>query len=263
MNRFLLLVFTFSIFVVASEHFAKLEPISTVIIKAEANGEVVVAKSNLEGSLVDGLIVKIDDNLDKLDLKNSKNSLQLTQKMIELNKEMLPLLKKSVNMKRKLYQKVTPLSSTSVSQKDSLFSAFVSAKSQYSGTLEKILNLENQKVSLKQKIATLEDRIKKKSIIIDNKYLYSLDVKRGEYVNIGMPLATIQDISKAKLVIYLSEDELKDIDKKRIFINGKETNLKFSKIWKVADKKYISSYRAEIILKPFDRFSKLVKVEVK
>ena len=263
MKRVFLLLFVFSISIFASEHFAKLEPISTVIIKAEANGEVVVANSNLEGKVVDDLIVKIDDNLDKLDLKNSKNSLKLLEDMIKLNKEILPLLKKSVNMKRNLYQKVTPLSSSSISQKESLYSAFVNAKSQYSSTLEKILNLENQVISLKQKIATLEDRIKKKSIIIDNKYLYSLDVKPREYVNIGMRVATIQDLSKAKLVIYLSEDELKDIDKKRIYINGKKTDLKFAKIWKVADKKYISSYRAEIILKPFDRFSKLVKIEVK
>ncbi len=262
MNR-LFAIFIFSVTIFASEHFAKLEPISSIVIKAEANGEVVVAKSNLEGKVVDGLIVKIDDKLDKLDLQNSKKSLEITQKMIKLNKQMLPLLKKSFIKKRELYQKVTPLSSSSISQKDSLYSAFVSAKSQYSSLLEKILNLENQQVSLKQKIATLEDRIQKKSIIIDNKYLYSLNVKKGEYVNIGMPIAELKDISKAKLTIYLSEDELKDIDKKSIYIDGKKTDLKFAKIWRVADKKYVSSYRAEIILKPFDRFSKLVKVEVK
>jgi len=78
-----------------------------------------------------------------------------------------------------------------------------------------------------------------------------------------MPIADVSDISRAKLIIYLSEDELKNIDTKKIYLNGKETNLKFSKIWKIADKIYISSYRAEIELEPKERFSKLVKVEVK
>jgi len=263
MNKVFLFLITFNIFLFADEHYAKLEPIETILIKAEINGKVIKAKDELEGKVVDGLIVKIDDTLDKTDLKHSKESLQLINKMIDINKNILPLLKKSYLKKRDLYQKVTPLSSSSVSQKESLYSAYVGAKNQYNAVEEKILNLKNQKVSLEQKIASLKDKIKKKSIIVKNRYLYELNIKSGEYVNIGMPIATLQDISKAKLVIYLSEDEIKDIDNKSIYINGKKSNLKFSKIWKVADKKYISSYRAEILLKPFTNFSKLIKVEVK
>jgi len=263
MLRVIFIVFIYTISIFADEHYAKLEPLQSITIRSEVNGKVVVAKSNLEGKLVDGLIVKIDDKLDRLDLKHSLESLKLINKMIKVNRENLPLLKKSFEKKRNLYLKVAPLSSSSVSSKDSLYSAFVSAKSQYSGVLEKILNLENQKVTLEQKIALLKDRISNKSIIVSNNYLYALNVKRGEYVNIGAPIATVNDISRAKLTIFLSEDELKDINKKSIYIDGKRTDLKFSKIWKVADSKYISSYRAEIIVKPFTRFSKLIKVEIK
>ena len=253
----------FTIFAYADVHFAKLEPIRSLTIKSEVNGKVVMAKEAQEGSVVNGVIVKIDDRLDKIDLKNSHSSLLLIDKMLKINKELLPILKKSMQKKLNLFKKVAPLSSTSVSQKDSLYSAYVSAKTQYSGVMEKILNLESQKVTLLQKIATLSDRLRKKSIKVQNMYLYNLSVKRGEYINIGMPIATISDINQAKLTIYLSEDELKDINKKSIYINDKKTDLKFSKIWKIADSKYISSYRAEIVLKPISRFSKLIKVEVK
>ena len=263
MLKLFLTFFISTLLLLADEHYAKLEPYQTIIIKSEVNGRVVEAKNELEGSIVNTLIVKIDDKIDKLDLKHSKESLKLLEKMISINKELLPLLKKSVKKKQNLYLKVTPLNSTSTSQKESLYSAYVSAKNQYSGVLEKILNLENQKVSLKQKIAILEDKIAKKSIIIKDKYLYELNIKKGEYVNIGVPIATLKDISKAKLTLYLSEDEIKNIDKKTIYINGKKSDLKFSKIWKVADKTYISLYKAEIIAKPFDSFSKLIKVEVK
>ncbi len=252
-----------TIFIYADEHFAKLEPINTITIKSEVNGKVVLANSNLEGKVANGLIVKIDDKLDKFNIKSSSDSLKLIDKMIKLNTKLLPALKKSVENKKSLYQKIAPLSSSSLSQKDSIYSAYLNAKTQFDSTKEKILNLKNQKIKLIQNINTLKDRVKKKNITLNDKYLYELYVKKGEFVNIGMPIATIADISKAKLTIYLNEDELKNIDKKSIYINGKKSNLKFNKIWKIADKKYISSYKAQIILKPFTTFSKLIKVDIK
>ena len=257
-----LLIFSF-IFAFADVHFAKLEPYSTVTIKAEVNGKVLLAKDNLEARLVNGTIVKIDDSLDKIDLKNSKESLKLISKMIELNRKLLPSIKRDMQKKKSIYERVLPLASSSVNQKNQLFTSYIAAKTQYSNMLEKILNLKNQKVTLNQKIATLKDRIAKKSISLKDKYLYSLNVKKGSFVNVGLPIATVNDISRAKLTVYLSQEELDNLKDKKIYIDGKETNLKFSKIWKIADKKYISSYRAEIILKPNGRFSKLTKVEIK
>jgi hypothetical protein len=78
-----------------------------------------------------------------------------------------------------------------------------------------------------------------------------------------MPIAILKDLSRAKLTIYLSSDELKNLKSKKIYLDGKVTNLKFNKIWRVADSKNISSYKAEIVLKPIANFSKLIKVEVK
>ena len=80
----------------------------------------------------------------------------------------------------------------------------------------------------------------------------------------GMALAQIKDLSRAKLTLFLEDDELQSIKNKKIYINGKPTNYKIDKIWSVADDKFISSYRAEIIIpKPKYKFSKLLKVELK
>ena len=263
MIKYLITFIFMTVTIFAEVHFAKLEPFSTITIKSEVNGKVLVAKQNLEGKVANSLIVKIDDKLDREDLKNSNASLRLLSEMIKINRAVLPYLKKNVNKKYTLYKKVAPLSSSSISQKDSLFAAYVSSKSQYSGTLEKVLNLENQKVNIKQKIAILKDRISKKSLFVKNRYIYSINIKAGEFVTMGMPIATLSDISRAKLTLFLSKDELANIASKSIYINDKKTNLKFNKIWKIADKKYISSYKVEIILDPVDKFSTLMKVEIK
>ncbi len=247
----------------ADTYYAKLEPLNTITIKSEVNGKVILAREDLEGKVADGLIVQIDDRLNREDLKSAKESLKLTNEMIKLNQNILPDLKKSMQKKLNLYQKVTNLDSTSLNNKNNLFSAYISAKNQYFATKEKILNLKAQRVNLIQKINSLKDLIDKKSIKVNNKYLYSLNVRVGEFVNIGAPIATVADISKAKLTIYLNSDDLKDLDKKSIYIDGKKRDLKFNKVWKIADREYISSYKAEIILKPFKEFSKLVKVEIK
>jgi len=263
MKNIFILTFILSISLFAQEHYAKLEPIDSVLIKSEASGRVVLAKDELEGKVANGVIVKIDDNLNRVDLKNTQESLKLLKDMVTLNKNLLPQLKLNMQKKETLYKKLLPIASSSQNQKDTLYGSVVSARVQYFSTKEKIINLQNQIVSLKQKIASLEDLIAKKSIKSNSRYLYKLYVKKDEFVNVGASIARLDNIEKAKLTIYLSEDELSDIESKHIYINGKKTDLKFNKIWKVADEKYLSSYKAEIVLEPIARFSTLIKVELK
>jgi hypothetical protein len=250
-------------FLAANEHFAKVEPFESVTIKAEASGEVVEAKKALEGTVANGVILRIDDLLNKKDLNSTLESLALVKKMIEVNSDMVEALKKNVIRKRALFEKVNPLSTASVNQKDSLYSAYVAAKSQYNGVLEKILSLKNQKVTLEQKANLLKDTIEKKTIAAKSKYLYRLMVNKGEFVTVGMPLATLQSIDRGKLTLFLSKDELDGIQNKSIYIDGKKSDLKVDKVWRVADAQYISSYRVEIVMPHPKEFSKLVKVEFK
>ncbi|MEA2027466.1 MAG: hypothetical protein U9N49_00625, partial [Campylobacterota bacterium] len=120
-------------------------------------------------------------------------------------------------------------------------------------------------LSLELKIAQLEDMIDKKSVVLDNEYLYKLHVRAGDFVNPSMPIATVADLSRAKLVLFLEDEEIKELDKKSIYINGKKSNATIDRVWSVADEKFISSYKAWIILDnpQVEDFSKLVKVELK
>ena len=159
---------------------------------------------------------------------------------------------------------MSKLVTASKTQKDNAYSAFTSIKTQYLTTKEKIVSLKKQILDTKYKVAQLEDILIKKSIIPENKYLYKLMVREGDYVAPGTALAQIQDASKAKLVLFLEPEELKGIKEKTIYIDSKRTNYKVGKVWRVADEKFISSYRAEIYIPaPKNEFSKLLKIEVK
>jgi len=261
--KYILIFFVNISFLFASEHFAKIEPYETITLKAQASGEILKSLKAKEGKIVSGTIIQIDDSLDQKNLQSTQDSLVLTKRMIKLNKEIAADLRKNMEKKRELYERVVPLSSSSVSQKDSLYSAYIAAKSQYSGTLEKILNLKSKKVSLEQKLYLIQDTITKKSVRVNSKYLYRINVEAGEFVTIGVPLATVMDLSRGKVTLYLDADELKGIEKKKIYIDGSESSAKIKKIWRVADTHYISSYRVEIEVSKVKEFSKVVKVEFK
>jgi hypothetical protein len=88
-------------------------------------------------------------------------------------------------------------------------------------------------------------------------------VKKGDYVNFGTLLMDVDDISKAKLTVYLSYEDMINLDKKSIYINDKKSDLKFHKVWRVADTTNISSYKAELYIPAPKVFSRVVKIELK
>ena len=246
-------------------HYAKVEPLESITLKSAVSAQVLVAKIDLEGRRVhSNTIIQLDGKLDKIKLSSSKESLKLIQSMIQINRNILSALKQSLNKQKAYYSRISNIVSASKTQKDNAFYAFTNAKTQYFSTKEKIDSLKKQKLDLEFEIARLKDSINKKSITIKNKFLDKLLVHKGDFVNMGTPLAELKDLTSAKLVLFLEANELKDIKKRTIYINDKATNYKVSKIWSVADKKFISSYRTEIVIKnPKESFSKLLKVEFK
>ena len=263
MKIFLLLLSPLLIF--AKVHYAKVEPYDSVILKSAVSGLVVAVDLNAEGTLVKGKrIIHIDDALDRTNLNDTKQSVTLLEQMLGINKEIASSLAGSVKRQEGYYNRMSRLATTSKTQKDNAYSAFTSIKTQYLTTKEKIVSLKKQILDTKYKVAQLEDILIKKSIIPEDKYLYKLMVREGDYVAPGIALAQIQDASKAKLVLFLEPEELKGIKEKTIYIDNKRSNYKVGKVWRVADEKFISSYRAEIYIPaPKNEFSKLLKVEVK
>ncbi len=249
----------------AKVHYAKVEPYESVMLKAAVSGLVLEVDLNAEGTMVDGKrVIHLDDRLDKTNLKNTKESITLLEEMLGINEEVASSLSETVKRQRSYYERISKLPTASRTQKDNAYSAYASAKTQYLGTKEKIISLRKQLLDAKYKAVMLEDTIEKKSIVVKQKYLYKLMVREGDFVSPGTPLAQVDDASRAKLVLFLEPEELIGVKKKKVYINGKETDLKVDKVWSVADEKYISSYRAEIYIPaPKGHFSELVKVELK
>ena len=235
MKIFLLLLTP--LFLFAKVHYAKVEPYESVTLKSAVSALVMDVDLDAEGSIVDQKrVVYLDDRLDKINLK--------------ISKEKLLTLRETLKRQESYFQRINKLKTASETQKDNAFYSFSSAKTQY--------------LDLEYKIAQLEDSIEKKSIVPENMYLYEIMVRKGDYVAPGSPLATVVDANRAKLVLFLEPSELENIGQKSVFLNGEKTDYKVDKVWRVADEKFISSYRAEIyITAPQGSFSKLMKVEIK
>jgi multidrug resistance efflux pump len=253
----------FSTLAFAKVHYAKVEPYDTITLKSAVSGLVVDAKLDAEGRVVDNTkVIHIDDKLDIINLSQTKESIKLIQNMIDINNEIKSTLAKSVSRQRGYYERISKLSTVSKTQKDNAYIAYSSAKTQYLNITEKILSLKKQLLDLKYLQSKLQDSIEKKSITLHHQYLYKLLVKKGNFVTPATPLAIVDDISKAKLILYMDSDELEGIENKAIYIDDNKTEYKINKIWKVSDEKFVSSYKVEIDIKaPKDRFSKLLKVE--
>jgi len=246
-------------------HYAKVEPFESITLKSAVSAQVTETKLSLEGtSVLSNTIIQLDAKLDKVKLTSSQSSLKLIDSMLKTNKNILSALSESLNRQKAYYNRISNIGSASKTQKDNAFYGYINAKTQYFSTKEKIDSLKKQRLDLNYEISRLKDSISKKNIKLNNKFLYKLLVNRGDFVNMGTPLAQIKDLSSAKLVLFLEQSELENIKEKTIYIDDKASDYKVSKVWEVADEKFISSYRTEIIIKnPKENFSKLLKVEFK
>lgn len=263
MKLFLLLCTPLLLF--AKVHYAKVESYESVILKSAVSALVLDVDLESEGTMVfNKRVIYLDDSLDQKNLISSKQSATLLQQMHDINQDIAQRLKETVRRQEGYFNRINKLSTASKTQKDNAHSSFISAKTQYLGTREKLVNLEKQILDMDYKVAQLEDSIRKKSLVLDNKYLYKLMVRKGDFVNTGSPLAQIEDISKAKLVLFLEPEEVMGIEQKSVYLNGEKTEYQVDKVWRMTDEKFISSYRAEIyITTPKGLLSELMKVELK
>lgn len=233
----LLLLICAPLLLLAKVHYAKVEPYESVILKSAVSALVINVDLESEGKMVENKrVIYLDDRLDKINLKRSN--------------ENLLILRETLKRQEAYFQRINKLKTVSTAQKDDAFYSFASAKTQY--------------LDMQYQIAQLEDSIEKKSIVPYHMYLYEIMVRKGDYVTPGSPLARVVDTNRAKLVLFLEPSELEQIEKKAVYLDDKKTEYKVDKVWKVADEKFISSYRAEIYIPaPKMSFSELVKVELK
>ncbi len=145
------------------------------------------------------------------------------------------------NIKRKFYQKIKNLSTKSKFQKDN----------------EKIVYLNAKQAYIRSK-----DDLQSRNIKAKNLYIDKILVKKGNYVNPSTPLIKAYDTSKAKLIIYVSKEDLDDIENKTILVNGKD-DFKLHKYFKIADDVQVSSYKVILSGPSPKHFSQIAKVVIK
>ena len=259
------MVFFLPFTVYAQIHYAKLEPVETYAIKSAVAGKVLFADESKEGHIgTASPVVRIDDTVDKEQKKALTVTLEALQETLALTEEMVANQEKVFARDAAYYNRIKDLKTKSKTEKDRVFATMSASKNQLLSLKEKRATLKRQIADTNYQLAQLEDRIGKKSVSAKGLYIYKVAVRADDYVNPGILLLTAMDTRKGKLTIFLDADEIEGIDSKKIYLNGKETNLKFSKVLKVADAVHISAYRAEIVIdNPGGLFSRLMKVEIK
>lgn len=220
----------------ATEYYAKLEPIKSFEVKSSVSGKVVFSNSYIEGKKANNTkIIEIDSYVDRIDLEQSRKKLKAIDEMMKVEE--------------KNYQRLLKVTSKSGYEKDT--------------QKVKVINYQVTKADIMIKIANLRDSIKNKKLVEKNNYIYNIAVKEGTYVTPGTLLYESKDLSKGKLEIYVPINEIENIKSKKIFLDGKQSDLSISKVYEIADEKHISSYKVEIIVDNPKVFSRLMKVEFK
>ncbi|NWF66415.1 MAG: hypothetical protein HXX81_02990 [Campylobacterales bacterium] len=248
----------------AEIYYAKLEPFEKYTIKSEVSGKVIfsdISKESLE--ITNQKIIQIDDELDNIELKSTIDRVGLLKQSIEILKEQIVNEEISFKIKDENYKSLKELTTKSKVQKDVEYFALINSKNQLLNLKNQLVTLNSQLNELNYKIAVLNDRIKNKKIFVKSGFINKIFVKDGDFVNIGTALLDIYDTSKAKLQFFISLDDLKNIDLKKIYMNDNLIDIKPSKIYKVADDEKLSSYKVELILNKPAIFSELVKIEIK
>lgn len=247
----------------ASEYYAKAEPVDTFVLKSAISGQVLKVDESKEGKLSDGsLLIMIDDKINQAELKASKEKLGFLQNNIKLAKQSVSNSYKAMQIAKSNYEKVKNLHSYTKVQKDAKLLAAINSTNTYIQSKTSLENLKTQKEDLHLRIQTLEDTIAKKNISIGKGlYIYKIHPNVGDFVTMGTALVESADISKARLTIFVTKEDLEGIESKKIYIDGKETDYTIDKVWTIADKENISAYKTEIVIDKPALFSTLMKVE--
>ncbi|MDX1295481.1 MAG: HlyD family efflux transporter periplasmic adaptor subunit, partial [Sulfurimonadaceae bacterium] len=207
--------------------------------------------------------LRIDDELDRIELEKTRSKIVLLNNTIELNQQMSANYEKVVAMKGANYERVQQLKMRSQVEKDREFYDFIGTRNQLIALEKETENMKIQVNDLQMLERRLLRSISDKSHSAPGYTLYALLVKEGQVVNPGTPLAQLADVRRAKLTVYLSADDRKGVEERVIYIDGIRSTYKIDRLWNIADAKHLSSYKAEIVIDAPEQFSRLVKVEFK
>ena len=160
----------------------------------------------------------------------------------EVAKASYEVAKTTFEIKENQYRKIEALSTKSQTEKDNEKISYLNAKQSY---------------------IVAKDNYYSRTLRATGLYIQDIKVKKGGFVNPGTPLFEAMDISKSKITIFVTKEDLENIENKKIIVGGKEGVYALGKYNKVVDSTYISSFKVELIGKKPESFSQVVKVEIK
>ncbi len=262
--KILIILFFISSLLFSKVYYSKVEPYELRNISSNVSGLVLYINENMIGEkLTSKAYIRIDDELDAQELLFIKDKLEYQREIVRVNESILLNLKKSLTRKRENYKRIEDLKFKSVVEKDREYHGLISSENLYLATQKEIQNLKVQITDLKLRKAYLQRSVKDKYVNNRGFVLYEILVKVGQVVGISTPLAKVADTSRAKLTIYLDEIDVAKAKKRAIYIDGKKTSYRISRVLNIADSKNISKYMAQIIIKSPKLFSRLVRVELR
>ncbi len=263
MKLILLLLFATTV-AYSQVYYSKVEPYEMRTISSNVSGEILKTSENMLGKkLSNSSYIVIDDKLDKAELKDVNEKITFIKNTLAVDQEILNNLNVSLEKKEQNYEKISALKIKSQIEKDTEFYNLVTSRNAVLSTKKEINNLKMQLADLVLRKKQLEKSIRDKNLVNKGFVLYSIDVKVGQVVSPGMPLAKIANVSKALLSIYIAASELQYLENKVIYLDGQKTSYKPKRVLKIADEKNISKYLVQIVIKAPKVFSKLVKIELK
>lgn len=262
--RLLLLVMSLLFVSEAKEYYAKAEPYEILTISSNVSAEVLYTDTASQGKILGQKpYIAMDDKLDRIELESVEGKISAIRNTLEHNRQMEKNYVQIIEMKQANYDRVKDLKIKSSVEKDREYFDLVSSRNSLLQIQKEIESLNIQLGDLKLRRSQLKKSIADKHLSAPGMVLYALMVKPSAFVNPGTPLAQLADVRKAKLTLYLSAQEAQQAQNKEVYLNGQKTSYKIARLWKIADERKLSSYRAEIIIAPPKQFSQLVKVEFK
>ena len=255
----------FSIIMLSSwlfSYYGKVLPIDSYTLKSNVNGQVIFTNKSLEGKSLDNeVVVKVDDFDDEVNLHSFQSQKESVLNQMKFYKNILKEQQNILRIKQDNYKIFKNLKSKSKTEKDAKYLDFISAEISINQTRITLSNLNKELDSIDSNIKKLKKTITDKSIKIKG-YLYKLFVDKDDFVTYGSTIAIIKDISKVKIDIFIPINKISTIKDKDVYINGKKSDFVVSKVYKVADEKYVTSYKVELV-GSYATISDVVKVEFK
>lgn len=227
-----ILLLLFPVLIFAQTYMAKIEPYEEFTLYSQTSGKIIKLDKKDETKIVTKLLIKLDDSLEQTQLKLYENQLSLYM-------EKLKILEKS-------YKRFIQIKGKSQADKED----------KYYELLELKISID----SLKLSISELKDTITKKALFIKDLYIKEFKVDLGDYITAGTELATAYDLSRSKIVVYVSSDDYRDIENKKVLINDKEGVARIEKIDKTIDETYVSAHKITLVIQS-NNFGEVVKVE--